>query len=594
MKKILLIVLLLTGLATNAQYFHHIYGTTDGQKLSAGLNTNTLGLGYFLVGHNGQNGLSVSRTDVDGNVTGAPYFNGWYQLTDALTGIPVYVNESKAFEMDNGGGFGIIGSYRDINSGATGIFYLQLSPTGAVTGIYNYALSGATVISDVFSVGGVAESTMSGGANVYITGSAAGAGILYAYAMKINVASGIILWSGVYDIPLASGGGTASAISRDIVESPYAPSGVNEVVLVGGLYDPTSATLPDAFSLSLDANTGALITGLADVYGTSSSTDYFTAISVANSTAGGSNGFIIGGASDANGSEDFWLVKTDQTLRSLWGSLHDYAGTGLGVVNTCYDVIERLNTWGKYEYYAAGYTQNGMLGSTDMVVVKTNDVGVSTGLGQFTYGDMNTDYGIAIDQYNGTGADGISVFGLRRGASAPIISGSYDMYLVRAYFNGETPCDQRIMDAPNATGPGKTGSVSVNNVDFLSTILSLKWSQATANDANICFSNTLPNGSNARVAPAEPKGNKQAVVAPNPMQSGTQAIAVSVEVESATSAQVAIYDMLGRQYYAGSINLTKGSNTLPIDISKSNMSAGTYTLRISMNGETKSILLLVE
>jgi hypothetical protein len=594
MKKILLIVLALTGLTAKAQYFHHIYGTTDGEKLSAGLNTTTLGMGYFMVGHNGQNGLAVSRTDVNGNVTGAPYFDGWYQIVEPSSGIPVFVEESKAFEMDNGAGFGIFGKYRDMSSGRTGIFYMQLSPTGTVNNIYTYIPSGSTIITDIVNVGGVAESALSGGADVYVTGSAYGAGRIFAYAMKVDVPSGGIRWSWVYDIPLASGSGSAFAFSRDIIESPYTPAGVNETVLAGQLYDPSGSTLPDAFTLRVDAGNGMPITGVADIYGTTSSTDELNAISIANATAGGSDGFILGGASDMNGSEDFWLLKTDQTLRPLWASLHDYNGNA-GTENVCNDVIERLNTSGKYEYYAAGYVRNGLMGGTyDMVVVKTNDVGVSTGMGQFTYGDKYTDYGIAIDQYNGTGSDGISVFGFREAVNPPIINGNYDMYLVRAYFNGETPCFQKIVDAPNATGPGQITSVSVSLVDRIVSNIKFKWSQTTANNVTICFASTLSSGSNARVAPAEPKGDKQAVVAPNPMQSGAQAIAVSVEVESATTAQVTIYDMLGRQYYAGSVDLAKGSNTLPIDISKSNMSAGTYTVRISMNGENKSVLLLVE
>ncbi|KAB2915156.1 MAG: T9SS type A sorting domain-containing protein [Bacteroidetes bacterium] len=596
MKKILLIILALTGLTAKAQYFHHIYGTTDGEKLSSGINTNALGLGHFLVGHNGQNGLAVSRTDVTGNVTGAPYFDGWYTLFSPITGSQVFVEESEAFEMDNGGGFGIVGKFQDLSLGApnTGIFYMQLTPAGGVSNIFTYVPSGVTTVIDIFNVGGVAESVLSSGKDIYITGSAYGGSNVFAYAMKLDMTSGGIRWSWIYDIQLASGAGSAYAYSRDIIESPYTPNGVDEAVLVGQLYDPTGGSLPDAFSLRVDASTGIPVTGAADIYGTTSSTDEINSISIANATAGGSDGFILGGASDVNGSEDFWLVKTDQTLGSLWASLHDYNGNG-GTENVCNDVIERLNTGGKYEYYAAGYVRNGLMGGTyDMVVVKTNDMGVSTGMGQFTYGDKFTDYGIAIDQYNGTGADGISVFGFREAYSSPVINGNYDMYLVKAYFNGETPCNQKIVDAINASGPGLMTSVSANLVDRLVPLTLFNWGQTTANDLNICFATSLGAGSNARVAPAEPKGDKQAVVAPNPMQTGAQTIAVSVEVESATTAQLAIYDMLGRQYYTGSVTLTKGSNTLPIDISKSNMSAGTYTLRITMNGENKSVLLLVE
>jgi hypothetical protein len=592
MKKILLIVLALTGLAANAQYFHHIYGTTDGEKLSDGINTNVLGRGHFLVGHAGTDGLAVSRTDATGNVPGAPYFNGWYLISSSVTGTQVSVSESRTFELDNGNGFGIIGQYTDpsLSSPNTGIFYMQLDPTGVVLNIFTYRSTSTTAI-DVVRVGGIAESAFSSGNDVYVTGSTTnGSSRVDAFAMRLNVSTGAVVWALVYDLALSTGSGYTYA--NDIVESPYSPTGVKEVVVVGSVRKSASSGLPDGFTLRLDANNGNPITGSADLYGKTTSDDEFTTIAVAKSTKGGSNGFIIGGASNVNGNPDYWLMKTDQKCGTLWANVYEYGGIS-GVENVCLDVIERLNTSGKYEYFAAGYVRGGLLGSYDVDVIKVDDGGTPYTNGQFTYGDSRVDYGIAIDQYNGTGVDGISVFGFREGATSPIINGNYDMYLVKAYFNGETPCNQKIVTPPSASGPKQYTSVTARPIAKLKYITLFNWSVAGAYDAKICYSTTVSGGSNAKVAPKD-NGQNQAIVSPNPMQAGQGAIDVTIETETPATAQIAIFDMLGREHYNGTVTLTPGKNVLPVDISNAKMSAGMYSIRITLNNENKTILLMVK
>jgi hypothetical protein len=593
MKKILLIVLALTGLAAKAQYFHHIYGTTNGEKLSAGINTNVLGLGHFLVGHHGKDGLAVSRTDVTGNVTGAPYFNGWYLLASTTTGSIVDVAESRTFELDNGNGFGIIGQYTDpsLSSSNTGIFYLQLNPSGTVLNVFTYLPAGGGPAKEIFRVGGVSESIFSSGNTVYVTGTTTDGGSrLDPFAMTLDVNTGAVVWAYVYDLAMPSGSGQTFA--NDMVESPYFPTGVKELVVVGRVTDPSSGALPDGFTLRLEVNTGSPITGSADLYGTTASYDEFNAIAVAQSTKGGSDGFIIGGASDVNGSLDFWEMKTDQKCGTLWAVLHDYSFTS-GVENVCLDIIERKNTSGNFEYFAAGYVRPGVLGNYDIVVVKTDDGGTSYANGEFTYGDSKIDYGIAIDQYNGTGSDGISVFGFREGASSPIINGNYDMYLVKAYFNGETPCNQKIATPPDASGPKIYTSVSASTVDKLNYKTTFRWRATTANDKTVCYKAALSGGSNAKLAPKD-NGENQAIVSPNPMQAGNPVIDVSIESETSATAQIAIFDMLGKQHYNGTVTLAPGKNVLPVDISSSTMSAGMYSVRITLNNENKTILLMVK
>lgn len=591
MKKILLAILVLTGLSANAQYFHHTYSTGIGLKTTSGLNTNTLGLGHFMVGYN-YNDLTAVRTDFNGDISGAPYFDNTYQLTDPSTSAALGTSESKAFEMDNGNGFGIIGvcSDRTVNPNILRLFYMQLNPSGSVTNVFSYVPNSSGSITGISQVRGIAESA--NGAEVYVTGLAFDATAIknYAFVIKIDVATGAIAWSQVYDFSISqivSGG-------KDIIESPYTPSGQPEAVLIGELYN-TSTGFQDVFALRINSTTGNPIAN-AQVFGTTASQDFFSSISVANGTGGGSNGFIIGGSTNANGNDDFWLLKTDQSCNALWSYTYDYSATSYQD-HRCQDVIERKNG-SAYEYYAAGHVNTGSPQNYDMTVVKTDDVGIPFTNGEFTYGRTGQELALSIDQYNGTGADGISLFGYTSSFSSTF----YDLYIVKAYFNGVS-CEGTLDKVRETSGPGLLTTYTASTVDRLASDIAPNHSSFSNSDRNQCFATTVRGGDNGtgggqgggsgKLTTPDEKGS-QAVVSPNPMQANSPAIAISIEAQNAATAQIAIYDMLGRQYYAGTITLEKGTNTLPIDLSKTNMATGTYTLHISQNNETQKVLLLVK
>ncbi len=584
MKKIFLITFAFASIGAHAQFFQHNYGTKNSENGSNGLNTTATGLGHFIVSstfNSPTNEILAVNTDVNGNVAA---FNNLYTLTHS-SGVSLEINNTLPIEFSNGSGYGIFGRFSDPSlSISAGIFYLEIDPVGNILNITEYnPISTAGTSYSLVEVADVTESL--GGGFFYITGTVDPGimGNFWIFVIKIDQA-GNIMWSIVDDIV------NSTAISRDwakgIVESPYSPSGTPELAVVGQTYDGGGSS--DAFFLRLDANSG---TSLAPVnlYGTTTSNEIFNSIKISNNAASGAPGFIIGGSSDVNSggaNRDFWLVQTDDQGNPFWSYTYDYnGGSGNNDYNT--DIIERLNNAGFYEYYLGGHTSNGNLGAADLVVIKTDDLG--NAIGQFTYGSPFDDIGTYLDFYDHMGPDGLSIFGTYNGGSV----GLMDSYHVKAYFNGLSGCNEDIGMTHGLTGP----SFLMNLQDRLNTTFKNTPMSATlsgAKDANLCFNFSIPGGSNARIAPDEPKGDKEAKVSPNPIAQGVQYAALEVEIEQPTTAQVSVYDMLGRTYYSQTFTLVKGKNNLVLDITDINMAQGMYTVKVQGDNLNQNIMWLVK
>lgn len=579
MKKLFIIAIALCGFSSvQAQYFEHLYGRQFDDALTDGKNTvNTPG--FVIAGEGGavamaQSFITLTHTDI----TGVPYFNHEYELY-STTGVAIYPGATKVFEYPNSSAaFGVVGRFYDPSLGApySGIYYFTVDAAGNPINAYEYRIQPVGGITwEVYTVTSVALSAS--GKEAYITGSAQNVWTdAYVFVLKIDIASGGIIWGNLYDFVTPSA--PAFALAEDIIESPFSP----EVMVVGTVY--STGLTQDAFFLPIDINTG--VAGTAVTYGTSSTWDYFTSISVANQVGG----FVIGGYISPSVSPpfDFWLNLVDAAGNSIWANQYDYSFNP-GGDERCYDVIERFNTSGKYEYYMGGTAYNGVLGSSDALIIKTDDAGAS--VGEFSYGDANFQLCSKIDQLDGTGNDGLSIFGMGDFSAMPGVGS--EMYIRKVYFNGESACNQALSVSPTISAPGQMGNVSINTPSWFN-FNSLWVANAPINDKNTCFAWWIPGGSNARVLPDEPKGDKEAVVAPNPMQQGTQAIAVEVTTDAPVTAQVAIYDMLGRCYYNNSFELIKGSNSLPLDISATNMAAGMYTVKVTGTNLSNNILLLIK
>ncbi len=581
MKKLSIItILFLCATALQAQYFEHLYGRQFDEALGDGKNT-TNTIGHVLVG-NGTGAtlamaqISVTHTDINGT----PIFNHEYEIYNPA-GDAVGANSPKVFEFTNGSGdFGVVGMFSDppltSSPPTTGVFYFTVDANGIPLNGYEYRINPTSSIFEIVDVAAVALS--SSGNEAYITGTAQVSFTeAYTFIIKIDVNTGSWLWSIVYDI--SNSAANNRDMAADIIESPYS----GDVIVVGHTYE--SGLSEDAYFFTADATTGA-VTGVTQLYGASSSWDYFSSIEIANQVGG----FIIGGytAPSSASPYDSWMLLVDATGNVVWSNTYDYSQMP-GTDDRCYDVIERLNTSGKYEYYGAGTAYQGIFGSSDALVIKVDVNG--NGVGEYSYGDANFQNCYKIDQMNGTAADGISLFGAGDFSLAPISPS--DLFLIKAYFNGETTCHFSASTPNPVGGAGMFATTSPAVItDFADNTMTLNYGKIS--DKQQCFRRKLTAGSNASIAPNEPKGDKQAIISPNPMLQGATQAVVELSTETATTVSVNIYDMLGRNYYSGEHALVKGSNQLPIDISNTNMATGMYTVKISNATISKNILLMVK
>ncbi len=582
MKKLsILAILFLCVSSIQAQYFEHLYGRPMDEALGDGKNT-TNTIGHILVGNgNGFNlpmaQISVTHTDINGT----PIFNHEYEIYNPA-GDAVGANTPKVFEFTNGSGdFGVVGMLSDppltTAPPTTGVFYFTVDATGVPLNVYEYRVNPTGSVFEIYDVAAVALSAS--GNEAYITGTAqVSITEAYTFIIKIDVNSGALLWSWVYDV--SNSANPNRDMAADIIESPYS----SDVVVVGHTYE--TGLSEDAYLFTVDAASGA-VTGTVQLYGGSSSWDYFSSINIANQVGG----FIIGGytAPSSASPYDSWMMLVDAAGTPIWNNTYDYSQMP-GTDDRCFDVIERLNTSGLYEYYGAGTAFQGIFGSSDALIIKVDDSG--NGVGEYTYGDANFQNCYKIDQMNGTAADGLSIFGAGDFSLAPISPS--DLFLIKTYFNGETPCHFSA-STPNPVGVAATVNPSptaVQLTDFFTNPITINYDRML--DKQQCFRRRLLSGSNASIAPNEPKGDKQAIISPNPMQQGATQAIVELNTETATTVSINIYDMLGRNYYSGEHTLVKGSNQLPIDVSNTNMAAGMYTVKITSATISKNILLMVK
>lgn len=582
MKKLsTLAVLFLCVLATQAQYFEHLYGRPMDEVLGDGKNT-TNTVGHILVGQGTGFSLPMAQISVTHtDITGFPIFNHEYEIYNTA-GDAVYTNTPKVFEFPNGSGdFGIVGMLSDppftTSPPTTGVFYFTVDASGNPLNVYEYRINPTGSTFEVIDVAAVALS--SSGNEAYITGTAQVSFTeAYTFIIKIDINSGGLIWSWVYDV--SNSANQNRDMAADIIESPYS----SDVVIVGHTYE--TGLSEDAYLFTVDAGSGS-VTGTVQLYGGGSSWDYFSSIEIANQVGG----FIIGGytAPSSSSPYDSWMMLVDPAGVPFWDYTYDYSQIP-GTDDRCYDVIERLNTSGQYEYYGAGTAYVGVFGTSDALVIKVDANG--NGVGEYTYGDANFQNCYKIDQMNGTAADGLSLFGAGDFSLAPISPS--DLFLIKTYFNGETPCHfssstPNPVPSPAYANPNPT---AVQLTDFFDNVLTMNYGKIS--DKQQCYSRSLISGSNASIAPNEPKGDKQAIISPNPMQQGATQAIVELSAETVTTVSINIYDMLGRNYYTGEHTLVKGSNHLPIDISNTNMAAGMYTVKVTSTNISKNILLMVK
>src|SRR5215212_63572 len=170
MKKLLLIALVLACMNARAQYFQHVYGTSDHQYNGRGVNTTATGLGHFVVSASSNTSttgdLLAVNTDLNGNVAA---FNNLYSLVE-VSGVSVTPYNTIPVEFNNGSGFGVFGMYYDLSATVkNGVYYLELDAAGNVVNTTQYdpfSIPGTNMY--VVEVGDVAKAASG---DFYITGT---------------------------------------------------------------------------------------------------------------------------------------------------------------------------------------------------------------------------------------------------------------------------------------------------------------------------------------------------------------------------------------------------------------------------------------
>jgi hypothetical protein len=488
MKKILLVVLTSVIIDANAQYFEHVYGTKQFEEIGSGMNTNLTGPGFLLGGTrtstNGVNrALSVIRTDLSGNVPGAPYFKNNYGIyfNGSLTPI-MRVNQVFVTELSPTR-FGIAGvCYKDQTLQKWCVYYAQVDQAGnpmpgPLVNMKYYDIG----TDSYYQVRNIRLSTS--GNELYIVGLSINntTGKCYTMVLKIDVATGNLIWSSLYSIT----GDTESAY--DAVEDPI----TNELVVVG--YYNFNATGSQAYIMRLNAATGNIVTGSNTLLFNSSiagTNELFTCITLA---AGG--GYLIGGQTNMANQIDSWTMKLDNLFNVVWNIRLDYSSAL--VDNYAIDIMERINTLGQPEVYVAGQTLIGFFGAADIEVYKL-DGATGACLNQFTYGAALNQYVASIDQNNSGTFNGFSLFGLTD-INTPLFANN-DFCLFKNYYNGITQCDYNSSITASKKGP----SIATTAVHTLTNTFNPAdcWLQlaATFTDQTICTATTVPGGNNARIA----------------------------------------------------------------------------------------------
>ncbi len=597
MKKLILCITICFPFLLQAQYFHKLYGTPEGDGLKSGVVTNSVGRGHFLVGTKAsntfmpQNGIVATFTKVDGT----PIFNKTLFMR-SQRGALLHVNDVLGFELSNQAGFGIVGTYSRVMTGTVrpmfGLFYIVLNPSGNVVTIRDYKPLNSSL--KVGKVGGLNKSVQSHGRELYITGTVYDNNLTYAFAMSISAYNGTLHWGKVYDLQAPVYSTVESG--DDIIENPYnSTNTTRELLMIGNTHEtPFSQGMSfDTYASRIDAFTGNPVIGGGGnstiVHSASGDGRLFNGISLASTTSGGRAGFMVAGSwFDQFSGHDFCLTKVDSVGALIFQKVYPYNNNS--AVNTqdlLHNVIERENTFGIIEYYAVGHTSQGNIGNSDIVVLKTDDNGTPVPNGQFTYGSTDNEYGWDIGQDNTGTNGGLSIFGSRN-VTAGVGIGISDMYHIRAYFNGLSGCNERIDNAIKYNGGLADGGHLSHVIDDF-TSGDLKLDQKFAKDYTICATNFIPNGSNARIAP-----NKGGTISPNPLKNGTHYASVELEVKQPTIVNIGIYDMLGRSYYTQYFSLQEGKNSLDLNISDANMAAGMYSVRIVGKNLNKSIMLMVK
>jgi hypothetical protein len=428
MKKLLYAaVIAATNHQLGAQPYGEVLYSHNSSILSSGTvcsnNPGFLMSGYIQNISAGGYNFYIDRTGPGGDFNAAAYeFQKAYQLY----GDPANCGGSPTSQILTCNGVAVIEtnlvpgiSYAVAGSVPYGIFFALLSSTGATLATAMYTMAGSSSAAPKKVL--IAESIQNPG-EYYICAAIVSTGELC--TIRVNSAGAQI---GTFNRGWwGSGGEKLDPFA--MIESPYFPY---DLTIVG-----TALTITDgheAFFLQMDQTTTAPNLVL---FGQNADRQSFYSINVANSTTGGSNGFIVGGYEQSNtaGNPNApIMMKLDPTGTIVWETRIE--GTNDDDAHEIRGVCERLNNSSQYEYYGVGTS------SVGTIVYKLNDGGQPfhiTNVGvqdEFVYDPTGNgrSWGEAITYGTAGNENGLHIYGEENSSH----------YFVRAYFDGQSGCQSR-------------------------------------------------------------------------------------------------------------------------------------------------------
>jgi hypothetical protein len=276
-------------------------------------------------------------------------------------------------------------------------------------------------------------------------------------------------------------------------------------------------------------------------------------------------------------------MKT-KTLKTSVQWSYIYAGKATAKEQDGIDIIGRLNTGGKYEYYLAAVCHDYPNNIADNLVFKIPSDGVMTSVNDvflYPFVNKNLEHVESIDIGSGLGTVGISLYSDFYNAS----SGARNMQITHAYFNGVTACNYEIYYGKPYKFEPKQYDSKTQQIEKLEEQKIDIEDYFKADDKEICYAKTVLGGSNARLAQNVVTTGTGGIthVYPNPLTNNAT-LHIAITAEEAEAVQVSITDMAGRTVWTRSFTLQAGDNDL--QATPGNIATGIYDVSVSSGSGT--------
>lgn len=578
MKKTLqfLLLMLLAG-TVQAQYFHAAYGTLGGVELLTDGESSRTGMpGHLVTGTTNFFGgidMVVGRLNAQGNIAGSGFLDANRLLLNGVTQMnsaPVEVLHTPTDQII------VVGTATLPNQPEEYTYIHKMGGNGALLSAIGFGSSNFKNATPTAATLSLYDPNV-----VYVTGyvrySNVGAPGTYVFLLAYDFVNNLVVSDLIVDlIP----GKVYDNIPTGIICSPYS----NEVVIVGNHND--LAGTEEVFFMTFDQYVNW--TGVLSFYDNRGRTDNVTGITWGQDGSGGSKGFVICGNTDEYTGSDWqpWIFKVDPAGTLLWSHILPYS---TGYHTEVHDVVERINTNQKFEYYLVGTTKVGnVAGDVDVVVYKTDESGM--GIGEFTYGGQGDQLGIALGLVQGTADDGLGIYGREYGGF--ITGGRPDFYVIKTYYDGATACNDKINSANTVRAHTGQYYDQISRVDILKDFNVRVRHIRRLVEFPYCSAASIPGASNARESGLQVAAGQAAFVAPNPVAEG-QAIVLFSEYAETQTIQLRLMSMEGRVLSEQSLVVMGGAQQTDLRFD-AELAAGMYLLQVQAKEGVEVLRLIVE